>query len=78
MISVMVPSGLGASLGLYGRLFTEHFGKHIPGNPTVILTSRPGGGGTKGATYAYNAAPRDGTFIAEVLARQFWRPRCAT
>jgi len=51
-VTVMVPSGLGASLGHYGRLFTKHFGNHIPGNPTVILTSRPGGGGIKSATYA--------------------------
>lgn len=67
-VTVMVPSGLGATLGLYGRLVTEHFSKHIPGNPTVILASRPGGGGTKGAAFAYNAAPKDGTFIAEVLS----------
>mgnify|MGYP002629938846 CR=1 FL=1 len=74
VVTVMVPSGLGASLGLYARLFSEHFGKHIPGNPTVILTSRPGGGGTKGATYAYNAAPRDGTFVAEILAPSVLAP----
>ena len=45
-VTVMVPSGLGATLGLYGRLTTEHLGKHIPGNPNVIIQSRPGGGGT--------------------------------
>jgi tripartite-type tricarboxylate transporter receptor subunit TctC len=67
-VTVMVPSGLGATLGLYGRLLTEHFARHIPGNPTVILTSRPGGGGTKGAAYAYNVGPKDGTFIAEILS----------
>ena len=67
-VTVMVPSSLGATLGLYGRLTVEHLGKHIPGKPTVIIQSRPGGGGTKGAAYAYNAAPKDGTFIAEVLA----------
>ena len=67
-VTVMVPSSLGATLGLYGRLTVEHLGKHIPGNPNVIIQSRPGGGGTKGAAYAYNAAPKDGTFIAEVLA----------
>lgn len=68
-ITVMVPSGLGASLGLYGRLFTKHFSNHIPGNPTVILTSRPGGGSTNGATYAYNAAPRilAASFIAYLI-----------
>lgn len=67
-VTVMVPSGLGATLGLYGRLVTEHLGAHIPGKPNVIIQSRPGGGGTKGASYAFNAAPKDGTFIAEVLA----------
>ena len=30
-VTVMVPSGLGATLGLYGRLTTEHLGRHIPG-----------------------------------------------
>ncbi len=67
-VTIMVPSGLGATLGLYGRLVSEHLVKHIPGNPNVILASRPGGGGTKGAAFAYNAAPKDGTFIAEVLS----------
>ena len=73
-VTVMVPSGLGATLGLYGRLTTEHLGKHIPGNPTVIIQSPPGGGGTKGAAYAYNAAPKDGTYIAEALAPSVLAP----
>jgi len=67
-VTVMVPSGLGATLGLYGRFVTDNLGEHIPGKPTVIIQSRPGGGGTKGAAYAFNAAPKDGTYIAEVLA----------
>jgi len=68
VVKVMVPSGLGATLGLYGRLVVEHIGKHIPGNPTVIIESRPGGGGVTGAAFACSAAPKDGTYIAEVLA----------
>ena len=73
-VTVMVPSGLGGTLGLYGRLVAEHLGDHIPGKPTVIVQSRPGGGGTKGAAYAYNAAPKDGTYIAEVLAPSVFAP----
>ncbi len=73
-VTVMVPSGLGASLGLYGRLLTNHIKNHIPGKPNVIVSSRPGGGGTKGASFAYNAAPKDGTFIAEVLAPSVLAP----
>jgi tripartite-type tricarboxylate transporter receptor subunit TctC len=67
-ITVMVPSSLGATLGLYGRLVVDHLGRHIPGNPTVIIESRPGAGGAVGAAYAYKIAPKDGTYIAEVLA----------
>ena len=73
-VTVMVPSGLGATLGLYGQLVTDHLAAHIPGHPTVIIQSRPGGGGTRGAAFAYNAAPRDGTFIAEVLAPSIYMP----
>ena len=67
-VTVMVPSSLGATLGLYGRLLVDSIGKHIPGNPNVIIESRPGAGGAVGAAYAYNIAPKDGTFIAEVLS----------
>jgi tripartite-type tricarboxylate transporter receptor subunit TctC len=67
-ITVMVPSSLGATLGLYGRLVVDHLGRHIPGNPNVIIESRPGAGGAVGAAYAYKLAPKDGTYIAEVLA----------
>jgi tripartite-type tricarboxylate transporter receptor subunit TctC len=67
-VTVMVPSSLGASLGLYGRLVVDNIGKHIPGHPNVIIESRPGAGGAVGAAYAYQIAPKDGTYIAQVLA----------
>jgi len=67
-VTVMIPSSLGATLGLYGRLVVDNIGKHIPGRPNVIIESRPGAGGAVGAAYTYNVAPKDGTFIAEVLA----------
>jgi tripartite-type tricarboxylate transporter receptor subunit TctC len=73
-VTVMVPSSLGATLGLYGRLVVDHIGKHIPGNPTVIIESRPGAGGAVGAAYAYTIAPKDGTYIAEVLAPSVMLP----
>ena len=67
-LTVMVPSSLGASLGLYGRLVVDTIGEHIPGQPNVIIESRPGAGGAVGAAYAYQIAPKDGTYIAQVLA----------
>jgi tripartite-type tricarboxylate transporter receptor subunit TctC len=67
-VTVMVPSSLGATLGLYARLVVDHIGRHVPGKPNVIIASKPGAGGTVGAAYAYNVAPKDGTYISEVLA----------
>lgn len=63
-VTVMVPSGLGASMGLYGRMLAGALEKYIPGNPTVIVQSRPGAGGATGTSFAYNAGPTDGTYLA--------------
>ncbi|MGH7044392.1 MAG: Bug family tripartite tricarboxylate transporter substrate binding protein [Acetobacteraceae bacterium] len=73
-VTLMVPSGLGASMGIYGRIIASGLEKHIPGNPNVIVTSRPGAGGLVGTTYAYNAAPADGTFIAMISAGNVLMP----
>src|SRR6185312_3104381 len=54
-----VPNG--ASWGLYVQTFIEHFRKHIPGNPNIILQVMPGGGGVVAANHLYNVAAKDGT-----------------
>lgn len=65
-ITVIVPSGSGGTFHLYGQLVQRHIGKHIPGNPTVVVQNRPGAGGVKAANYMAKAAPKDGTVIAEI------------
>ena len=67
-VTLMVPSGLGASMGLYGRLVAGALEKYIPGKPNIIVQSRPGAGGTKGASYAYNVGPSDGSLLAMISA----------
>ena len=73
-ITIMVPSGLGASLGIYARLLSAHMGEHIPGKPSIILSERAGGGGVNGTLWAFNAAPRDGSLIAAILAPSVLAP----
>lgn len=73
-VTLMVPSSLGASMGLYGRIMAAAFEKYIPGHPNVIVTSRPGAGGLVGTTYAYNVAPADGTFIAMISSGNVLMP----
>lgn len=73
-VTVVVPAGMGGSIGLYAQLFSNHFGRHIPGAPNVILQSRPGSGGVTAAAYVYNAAPRDGTVVAQLLSPSILAP----
>ena len=65
-VTVIVPAGSGGTFHLYGQLMQRHIGKHIPGNPTVVVQNRPGGGGVTASNYMATAAPKDGTVIAEI------------
>jgi tripartite-type tricarboxylate transporter receptor subunit TctC len=66
-VQVVIPSGMGGSVALYGKLAADYIGRHIPGQPTVILVTKPGAGGLTAIDFIANVAPKDGTAIAEVL-----------
>jgi tripartite-type tricarboxylate transporter receptor subunit TctC len=67
-VQVIIPASLGGSIGLYGRLVNDHLCKHIPGSPTCILLTMPGGGGVKSMEFMVNVGPKDGTAVAEILS----------
>ena len=41
-------------------------GRHIPGNPTIVVSNMPGGGQMLVANWLANVAPRDGTAIVAI------------
>lgn len=65
-LTMVVPSGSGGTFHIYAQIAARHLGRHIPGNPTIVTQNRPGAGGVKAASYMANAAPKDGTVIAEI------------
>lgn len=65
-ITVEVPSGSGGTYHVYCQIVQNNLGRHIPGNPTMIIKNRPGAGGAVSATYMGNVAPKDGTQIAMI------------
>lgn len=67
-VQLVIPSNMGGSVGLYGKLAADHIGRHIPGNPNVILIQMPGAGGLQSVEFVSNVAPKDGTVIAEILS----------
>ncbi len=59
-MKITIGFGFGGTYGKYSRLFAEHMARHIPGNPTIIVESRPGAGGIKAMNYAANVMRADG------------------
>jgi tripartite-type tricarboxylate transporter receptor subunit TctC len=59
-------SDAGGTAGTYGRIVSDFIGRHIPGNPTVVIDFRPGAGGVVGANFCFNGAPKDGTALCSI------------
>lgn len=59
-IKLLIGFGFGGTYGKYSRMFAEHLKNHIPGNPNIIVESRPGAGGLIATNYAAKAMPADG------------------
>ena len=65
-VTVVVPSGPAGSYHAYCEVVSRHLGSHLPGQPTVIVNNRPGGGGATAASFMMNVASKDGTVISMV------------
>jgi tripartite-type tricarboxylate transporter receptor subunit TctC len=53
----------GGGYDVYARALGRHFGRHIPGNPTVVVQNMPGAASLKSVQYLNAGAPADGTVI---------------
>ncbi len=60
-IQVLVGYGPGGGYDVYARLLARHMGKHIPGNPSLVVQNMPGAASLIAANFIYVRAPRDGT-----------------
>ena len=67
-VTIYVGFGPGGGYDAYGQLLGMHIGRHIPGQPTVIVKHMPGAGSLALANYLYNVAPADGTAFGIVAA----------
>jgi tripartite-type tricarboxylate transporter receptor subunit TctC len=65
-VTILIGFSAGGGYDLYARLLARHFGKHIPGNPTVVAQNMPGAGSLKAALNVYSVAPKDGLTLATV------------
>jgi len=62
-ISLIVGYGPSGGYDLVARMMARHLGRHIPGNPAVVVQNMPGAGSLRATNFLYTVAPRDGTTI---------------
>jgi tripartite-type tricarboxylate transporter receptor subunit TctC len=67
-VQLIVGFGAGGGFDLWGRLVARHIGRHLPGNPSVVVQNMPGAGGFIAVNNIYNTAPKDGTAIGLVAS----------
>ncbi len=77
-ITLIVGSTPGGGYDNQARLVARHIGRHIPGNPTVIVQNMPAAGSLAATNHMFNIAPKDGSTIALVqrgmLLIKNWNP----
>jgi tripartite-type tricarboxylate transporter receptor subunit TctC len=62
-IRLIVGTSTGGGVDLYARLVAQFLGKHLPGEPTLIVQNMPGGSSLVAANYLYTVAKPDGSTL---------------
>ena len=62
-VSLIAGFNPGGGADTYARLVARHLGKHIAGNPTVVVRNMQGAGSVVAANHVYNVSPKDGSEV---------------
>lgn len=73
-ISVHVGYGPGGGYDTNARLVARHWGRHLPGEPVIIVQNMPGAGGLRVLNWISTAAPADGSTVAITGSPNFLSP----
>jgi tripartite-type tricarboxylate transporter receptor subunit TctC len=67
-VTIVVGLGVGGGYDTTARVLARHLGRHIPGDPAIVVQSMVGAGSLRAANYLYSVAPKDGATLG-VFAR---------
>jgi tripartite-type tricarboxylate transporter receptor subunit TctC len=62
-LTIVVGFTAGGGFDVNARLLARHIGRHIPGNPNIVVQNLPGAAGLNSVAYLDGAAAKDGTVI---------------
>ena len=66
-IDLLIGAPPGGGYDIYARALARHYGRHIPGQPTIVAKNMPGAGSARAAGFISTMAPKDGTAIAAIM-----------
>src|SRR4051794_21392602 len=61
VINLYIGFAPGGTYDYFGRQVGRFIGRHIPGNPAVVVQTMAGAGSLQAANFLYAQAPKDGT-----------------
>ncbi len=70
-IRIIVGFAAGGGFDTYARAIGRHMGRHIPGNPTIIVENMTGAGSLIAANHLYKIAKPDGLTMAHPIGGIF-------
>jgi tripartite-type tricarboxylate transporter receptor subunit TctC len=70
-VRIIVGASAGGGYDTYSRTIARHMGKHIPGNPVLVVENMPGAGFLISANYMYKVAKPDGLTIGHFIGGLF-------
>jgi tripartite-type tricarboxylate transporter receptor subunit TctC len=70
-VRLIVAFSPGGGFDTYSRAIGRHLGKHIPGNPTLIVENMTGAGGIIHANFMYKSAKPDGLIVGNNIGGLF-------
>src|SRR4051812_27829601 len=65
-IKLVIGVAPGGSYDIIGRLVGRHLGKHVPGEPKVLIENMPGASGRVATNHLFSLAAKDGSVIGAV------------
>jgi tripartite-type tricarboxylate transporter receptor subunit TctC len=66
-IRIVVGAAAGGGYDTYARVIARHFGRHIPGNPAIVVENMAGAGSLIAANHTFRVAKPDGLTIGHFI-----------
>jgi hypothetical protein len=66
-IDLLIGAPPAGGYDIYARALARHYGRRIPGNPSIVPKNMPGAASGRAAGFLATIAPKDGSVIAAIM-----------